>query len=387
MTSVAGRVRHAVRWRVGALRARVNHNLPRFLPIVRELAATTRRGMARSAVDLVAAWWKHGIDPRSFAATLLWDVPRSRWRDFVYHFELNPFLESTLASEDRRLSRDKAEIAARDIALGVPWPPTLAVVNRRMGAKIDGAIAVDEPAQLWPTLRELGRHRSLALKPACGSQGSGFFQVSTEGRVRDGNGHDITPEQLENTVFAYKHRFGAYGYLVQEALGPHPDMVALTGVSELSTIRVVTALRDGFVDFVEIFLKIPAPGRLVDNFRYGAHGTMIASVDPASGRLTAMVGLLRPGNRYVLERCAVHPATGREIEGRTVPQWEGAIEVSRKAALAHPETATLGWDLALSPAGWRTIDVNPIWGPTGGEACTREGIRPILARMYPEAWA
>lgn len=387
MTSLPGRVRHAISWRVAALRARVKSKLPRFLPILRELTATTGRGRVRSAADLVIAWRKYGIDPKNFAATLLWDVPRSRWRDFVYHFELNPFLEATLDDEDRRLSRDKAEIAARDIALGIPWPPTLAVVNRLMGARIDNATAVEQPAQLWPTLRALGHNRSLALKPACGSQGSGFFQVSTEGRVRDGNGRDVTPEQLETTVFAYKHRLGAYGYLVQEALAPHPDMVELTGVSELSTIRVVTALRDGLVDFVEIFLKIPAPGRLVDNFRYGAHGTMLAGVDAASGRLTALVGLLRPGNRYVLERCAVHPATGREIEGRTIPQWNGAVEVSRKAALAHPETATLGWDLALTPTGWSMIDVNPIWGPTGGEACTREGVRPILARMYPEAWA
>jgi hypothetical protein len=125
---------------------------------------------------------------------------------------------------------------------------------------------------------------------------------------------------------------------------------------------------------------------LVDNFRYGSLGTMLAGVDPTSGRLTPLVGLLRPGNRYVLERCDVHPATGRRIAGSAIPRWDEAVEISRRAALAHPRTATLGWDLALTPAGWIVLDFNPIWGPTGGEACTREGIRPILARMYPDAW-
>jgi hypothetical protein len=380
------RVGHALRWRLAALREKAAKRTSNFLPIVRELSATTQQGTLRAAADLIEAWRKHGIDPSNFAAMLLWDVPRSRWPDFVIGTELNRFLDATLDPEDRRLSRDKAAIAARDAALGLAWLPTLAVANRREGAEIDGAVAIDDPAELWPTVRALGHDRDLVLKPSCGRQGAGFFHVSTDGRARDGAGLDITPAALEKAVFSYKHSLGDYGYLLQEALVPHSEMVALTGVEELSTVRVVTALSNGVVDFIEIFLKIPAPGCLTDNFRYGSLGTMLASVDPTSGDLTALVGLLRAENRYVLERCAAHPATGRRIEGRTIPQWQDAIEISRRAALAHPRTATLGWDLALTPRGWIVLDFNPIWGPTGGEACTREGIRPILARLYPEAW-
>jgi len=386
MTGLARRVRHAARWRLQAWKQFAEKKRPNFLPVLREVHATTRRSRIRVAVDLATAWRKHGINPSNFAAMLLWNVPRERWPDFVVGAELNPFLHSTLHPDDRRLSRDKAAIAARDAALGLPWLPTLAVVNRHEGATIDGAIVVDRSEQLWPTLRELGRDRDLVLKPACGRQGAGFFHVSAQGKVRDGDGADVSSDDLAKKVFAYTHHFGEYGYLAQEALAPHPDMVELTGIDALATVRVVSALRDGVVDFVEIFLKIPAPGSLTDNFRYGATGTMLAGVDPASGRLTALVGLLRPGHRYVLERTARHPATGREIEGRTLPRWSEAVEVSRRAALAHPRTATLGWDLALTPAGWMLLDFNPIWGPTGGEACTREGIRPILARMFPEAW-
>lgn len=382
----AARVGHALRWRLAALREKAAKRTSHFLPILRELSMTTQRPMTGCAADLLAAWRKHGIDPSNFAAMLLWDVPRSRWPDFVIGDELNHFLEATLDPEDRRLSRDKAAIAARDAALGLPWLPTLAVVNRREGTRIDAAREVNDPAQLWPTLRALGHDRDLVLKPSCGRQGAGFFHVATAGRARDGAGLDITPAALETAVFSYTHRLGAYGYLVQEALAPHSEMVALTGVEELSTVRVVTALRNGAVDFVEIFLKIPAPGCLTDNFRYGSLGTMLAGVDPSSGALTALVGLLRPENRYVLERCAAHPATGRRIEGSTIPQWQNAVDIARRAALAHPRTATLGWDLALTPRGWFLLDFNPIWGPTGGEACTREGIRPMLARLYPEIW-
>jgi hypothetical protein len=386
MTGVAGRVRHAARWRLEALRARAKRHLPHFLPILREIHATTGRSRLRVGLDLASAWQKHGIDPSNFAAMLLWDVPREHWTNFVVAAELNPFLDATLDPDDRRLSRDKVEIAARDAALGLPWLPTLAVVNRREGATIEGAASIDRRERLWPTLRELAHGRDLVLKPACGRQGAGFFLVSAAGGARDGDGREIAPADIEQAVFSYTHRFGAYGYLVQEAVAPAREMVELTGIDALASVRVVTAVHVGGVDLIEAFLKIPAPGRLVDNFRYGSLGTMLSSVDPASGRLTALVGLLRPGNRYVLERTAKHPATGRDIEGRLMPRWSEATEVARRAALAHPCTATLGWDLALTPSGWVVLDFNPIWGPTGGEACTREGIRPLLARIYPNAW-
>jgi hypothetical protein len=365
-------------------RARKKH--PNFLPILHEIHAATGRSRIGVGIDLARAWREHGIDPGNFAAMLLWDVPRERWRDFVVGKELNRFIEATLDPDDRRLSRDKVAIAARDATFGLPWLPTLAVVNRREGARIEGAVSIDRREQLWPTLREIARGRDLALKPACGRQGAGFFLVSADARARDGDGREISKENLTEAVFSYTHRLGAYGYVVQEALAPAREMVELTGVDALASVRVVTALHPGGVDFIEAFLKIPAPGRLVDNFRYGAHGTMLASVDPVSGRLTALVGLLRPGHRYVLERTPKHPVTHRQIEGSTVPRWSEAVELSKRAALAHPHTATLGWDLALTPTGWVVLDFNPIWGPTGGEACTRQGIRPLLARLYPNAW-
>lgn len=386
MIPLAGRIAHGVRWRLEAWRERAAAKRSLFVPILREIHVTTGRGRLSVAIDLARAWRKYGIDPGNFAAMLLWDVPRERWQDFVVGPELNEFLNATLDPDDRRLSRDKVAIAVRDAGLGLPWLPTLAVANRREGVTLDGVVSIDRPESLWPTLREIANGRDLALKPACGRQGAGFFLISAAGNARDAAGHEISPNDVAQSVFSYTHHLGAYGYLAQEALKPAREMVDLTGVDAVASVRVVTGLHAAGVDFIEAFLKIPAPGRLVDNFRYGVHGTMLASVDPASGRLTKLVGLLRPGHRYVLERTSRHPATGRQIEGCTVPRWSEAIEISRRAALAHPRTATLGWDLALTPAGWRVLDFNPIWGPTGGEAGTREGIRPLLSRLYPDTW-
>jgi hypothetical protein len=148
-------------------------------------------------------------------------------------------------------------------------------------------------------------------------------------------------------------------------------------------VRVVTALKDGVPHVIESFLKIPGPGRLTDNFRDGETGTLIAGFDPLSGRLSDLVGLLRPGNRYVLERTSVHPVSGEHMTGAELPRWREAVDLAYRAALAHSRTTTMGWDIALAADGWFILDGNPNWGP-GWQPGSVDGVRPLLAELFPE---
>ena len=204
--------------------------------------------------------------------------------------------------------------------------------------------------------------------------------------ARDGDGDEIALHDLVERTFAYRHPDGDFGYVVQRALDPHPDMVALTGVDVLSTVRVVTAVRDGSAHILQFLLKVPGPGRVTDNVHGGLTGTMVAGVDQTSGTLLDLVGILRPGNRLVRERTRIHPVTGRPIGGRELPAWRDALDVARRAALLHPRTATLGWDIGLTPSGWVFLDVNAMWAASGSQVCTGEGLRPALSRLFPEHW-
>jgi hypothetical protein len=179
---------------------------------------------------------------------------------------------------------------------------------------------------------------------------------------------------------------GAFGYLAQSAVVPHPDMVALTGVDALATVRVVVAVNHGHTHVLQAFLKIPAPGRLTDNFRRGVSGTFVAAIDPTTGRLGDLVGMVTPTNRFVTERTDTHPQTGRRIRDRELPQWRGLFVLAERAGSLHPRTTALGWDIALGKDGWVILDGNPLWGPAGGQASTRTGLRPALARVFPEHW-
>jgi hypothetical protein len=384
-SSLPARISRGLRWRMDALRHRVKGALPRFVPVLRELRVATGRGSIAVASDLVMAWRQLGCSPVIFAELCLWEAPTARWDDFFVEPELNPFMQRTLSPADRALSRDKAAFAEVGRKRGVPWLPTLAVVNRREGPAIEGAAVVARVEDLAPTLASLTASGPVVLKPSCGQRGAGFYLVSPDGRALDGDGHEIDAGALAQSAFRYTHRHGNFGYVVQPALRPHPDIVALTGVDALTTVRVVTALSRGVPHVIESHLKIPAPGKLTDNFRDGTTGTMAAGVDPDDGTLTELIGILRPGNRYILERTVAHPVTGRHVAGAKLPFAREIIDLAFRAALAHPDTATLGWDVAIAERGLFILDGNPNWGPAW-KPCSPVGPRALLSRLYPDSF-
>jgi hypothetical protein len=360
--------------------------VPQFLPVLRELRIATGRSTVDIARDLLVAFRAHGVSAHDFANLMLWEIPKERWHEYIVGHDLNRFLAKTLAPEDRQLSRDKAAFAEVDRKKGLPWLPTLAVINRRDGIPIDGAQSITTRDELWAFLRGIGKdgHRGtdLVVKPSCGERGRGFFRFSAEGEIRDGAGQEVDRDSFARVVLNYSHRLGDYGYLVQPALAPHPDVTKLTGIETLASVRIVTALKDGVPHVIESFLKVPGAGRLVDNFLSGSRGTTIARFDPADGRLSDLVGLLRPGFRHVLERTSSHPITGRRIAGERLPCWREALDIAYRASRAHPRTVAMGWDVALAESGCVILDGNPNWGP-GWEPCANEGVRARLARLYP----
>lgn len=376
------RVVKAARWRY----ARFQQDAPFFLPVLRELVATTSLPPPRLARDLLHAWIVLRIPPREFARHLLFDVPRERWHDFVSYPELIPFFNATIHSNERRLSLDKIAFAELHRAHGVPWPRTLAVINRPDGPTVLHARVINTREAFWPRIRELLRAGAIVLKPCCGQSGIGFYRISADGIIQNECGDVLDPDTMTRQVFGYTHRFADHGYLAQPALEPHPDIVGLTGLPTLSALRIVTAYRHGRVHTVHAWLKIPAPGRLTDNFHGGVWGTMAAGVDLVDGRLSRLVGLCRPGNRLVIERRGEHPASGHTIVEQELPHWREAIALAHRAHALHPKTATLAWDVVLAREGCAIIDGNTRWGVGAGQASLAEGLRPTLARLFPEHW-
>lgn len=382
--SMLERARRGIGWRFAALRTKFDDRNPRFFAVLREVCAASRRGTLAVAGDLLSAWSDLDCDPVTFASLMMWELPRAKRRDFYVGPELARFMDRANDPRDLELARDKAELAAVDRHRGLPWPETFAVVNRRDGDRIAGAIEITRPDDLWPRLTALAReHGNLALKPACGRRGVGFFRVATNGQIHDGEGRALTPVALAKAVFDYRFKNSERGYVVQPALTPASELARLTGVEVLTTARVVTAVHGGDAHVVESFLKIPDPRRLTDNFRDGSTGTFIAGFDPETGLLGDLIGMVNPQARYALERTAAHPLTGKRVKGALLARAGEIVAVAKRAALAHPLTPTLGWDVAIAENGLFLIDANPDWGP-GWQPESPTHVRALLHRLYPD---
>lgn len=380
--ALPARAARAMRWRYKRLR----EDAPYFAPVLRELAASTGHSRLSLAGDLLSAWTLDRIPPREFARHLLFDVPREQWGDFVSYPELTPFFNATIHPNERRLSLDKIAFAELHRSHGISWPRTLAVINRPGGPTVLHARTINDRDAFWPRVRELARSGSIVLKPCCGQSGIGFYRISADGLIQNESGDIVAPDLMTSRVFAYTHHYADHGYLAQPALFPHPDIVRLTGLPTLSALRVVTAYRHGRVQTLHAWLKIPAPGRLTDNFHGGVWGTLAAGVDLVDGRLSELVGLFHPGNKLVIERRPAHPVSGHVIAGQELPHWRDAIGIAHRAHALHPRTATLAWDIVLSSDGCIPIDGNTRWGVGAGQASLRQGLRPTLARLFPEYW-
>ncbi len=369
---------------LAARSVRLRTIVPPVLTLARELRRATGKNTIAVTTDLVSAWREHGIEPRRFAAYMVWELPRDARGGFIRATELDVFQAATMNAEDHAVMFDKAAFGEHARRHGLPSVSTLAVINRREGTDAGDVVRVDESSRLAALLDRLTEGGDVFLKPAVGKHGIGAYSVSQRGRVRDADGREVSTSELVESVFAYRHPAGAFGYVVHPLLASHPEIMALTGLTELTTLRVITAVIEGEALVLRAFLKLTARGRMTNNFLGGTSGNLLANVDLASGRLGDLIGILRPDNHFAIERTSTHPLTGRRIGAQELPAWKEALEIARRGASLHPRTATLGWDIALTAEGWTILEVNANWGPGGPQAASRSGMRPQLSKLFPE---
>ena len=178
----------------------------------------------------------------------------------------------------------------------------------------------------------------VVLKPARGQCGTNIEVVAlrdmdarTLGSRMRANGHDL-----------------AEAYVRQ-----HSSMMGLSP-SGLNTVRLVTELDErSTVRILTARLRISVDSA-VDNL---AAGNLAASVDIDTGRVNGAAvysDIARPPVR-------THPITRRRIPGFAIPHWDAVIQLAREAALLVPELRSIGWDIAITPAGPDLIEGNHNW--------------------------
>ena len=210
-----------------------------------------------------------------------------------------------------------------------------------------------------PTLRTAAEIRAFLTGPVrfplfgkpirgAGAMGSALILGVDGDTVRLGNGTTVPLDALCAQIAACTD----YGYVLQDAVTPHPDMVALSGTRAVSTVRVVTVNETGTPRVLYTVWKLPSATAMSDNF--WQKGSLISLVDP----MTGVVQKVRYGSNVESQWLGTHPVTGLPAKGITLPHWQKVIDLAIAAHAVVPDNGILGWDIALTPDGATLIECN-----------------------------
>ena len=160
--------------------------------------------------------------------------------------------------------------------------------------------------------------------------------------------------------------------VAEELIVQAPEMACFHPQS-VNTVRFASFYdHDTFTRVMCVF-RMGMDGNVVDN---GGAGGICASVDPLTG---VCVG---PGTRENGERYQAHPNTGEQIVGFRIPHWEELIAIVEELVKVIPEQKYVGWDMALTEAGWMLVEANA-WGQFEiGQMSDKQGLRDVISNTF-----
>lgn len=195
----------------------------------------------------------------------------------------------------------------------------------------------------------------LVLKDALGQCGWGIEVISKK---------EFSAEQLVSHM-------EQKGYDLAEVFIDQHEVLQELSPSGLNTLRVITQLNDhGGVDYLGARLRITINSQ-VDNM---ASGNMAAPVDLNTGVVSGPAVF----SDITKEPVHVHPISGLTIPGLQLPHWPAVLRMTKEAALLHPENRSVGWDIALTPAGPELIEGNHNWCKLLWQLPVQTGLKDVL---------
>ncbi|MBK6732462.1 MAG: hexapeptide transferase [Bacteroidetes bacterium] len=194
----------------------------------------------------------------------------------------------------------------------------------------------------------------LVLKTAMGQVGAEVEIVSTK---------DFNYETLLTYMIANNYD------LIEQFIIQHDKLMALSP-SGLNTIRVITQIKGSEVIIIGARLRISINSH-VDNM---AAGNAAAPIDLKTGKLFGSAVY----SDITKQDFTTHPITGIEIIGFQIPFWKETLEMITKAAAAHPENKSIGWDVAISNDGPQLVEGNHNWCKLLWQLPVKKGLKKEL---------
>ena len=264
-------------------------------------------------------------------------------------FALNLKLSPPGLTHLRGFLSDKAALTALLGAWGLPTTTTRAVFapDRRLGT----VTTLRDAAQVTDWLMAQDRFPVFG-KPAKGCQARGTVRINAIDR-RTGMAKLATGQAVAVTALAVEVADNSEnGYVFQDVVAQHSAITAMIGSQNVSTLRLVTVVRDRQPELLYAVWKLGSAQAMSDNF--WQKGSLIAHVDALAGRVLTC----RHGSGTATEWVESHPVTGQPIVGQLVPNFDKAVALALEAHGAFPVNGLLGWDIALTESGACLIECN-----------------------------
>jgi hypothetical protein len=255
-------------------------------------------------------------------------------------------------------TEDKAVFYAYCAGAGLPVPRLHGVLDGATGWQPDGRDLITEAD--WEELLLTKLPEDFVIKPARGVYGEGVrFYSRRAGAFHDHREQRFTAGDILRSLRADP----SYAkFVVQERLRSHPTLERLSGTPFVQTVRMVTYVGpEGEARLYVSVLKVIVGDNPIDNFCSGHTGNISCPVDLERGTLGAAVGV--SADRLEVVRHDRHPTTGSVFAGTPLPGWREACQLVREAALRFLPVRTIGWDVALTPAGPVIVEGNMAWDP------------------------
>ena len=159
---------------------------------------------------------------------------------------------------------------------------------------------------------------------------------------------------------------------VEDYVEQHKELNKLSP-SGLNTVRIITQLNsNGEVEILGARLRITINSS-IDNL---AAGNIAAPIDLQTGLING------PGvySDITKEDEITHPITGVKIVDFKIPLWEESLQMTKEAALLHPENRSVGWDVAITNNGPELIEGNHDWCKLLWQLPVKKGLKPLLEK-------
>jgi len=226
--------------------------------------------------------------------------------------------------------------------------------------------------------RSWSSDKDLFSKPVDGAFGKGarrWFR-QPDGRYRTEEDAIVTKSELENDL---QRQSQNRTVILQPLVENHPNIQKLTGET-LVSLRIITMRNPGAdPQYLIGLISLPLGSEIGSNAGFAV---LRAPINQQTGRLGAAYNQREIAD--IMRAIRVHPVTGRQIEGFTLPCWKRVIGLTEKAHRTLPTIALVGWDVALSPNGPLIIEGNVRPGPLSPQVAHK---KPLGATQFPELYS